>query len=285
MLRLPRMRCSSRRIANKDPHCNSTGTSLWFALLRAYRGEQWAIRWCTKVVVIKLPYASACARTHVRSHPNSELAAKFHCIDDGLRAWIIIIEKSETCVEKGAPFSCTTRALPRNSILKTSNHPAIPVDCAITRQFANGLCSRKEGTGGRKGNGTYAHATTTQLWAAASNSSRLSAISLVSRCGICICATGFYTEPLRYLCNHECVGISPSSPSPSRAVRFNTSCILDGFARTRYPPQGDERLLIGYRCNFLQSCGASCCVAVSLEFDEIIFSCVIQHARRKCSIS
>lgn len=93
-------------------------------------------------------------------------------------------------------------------------------------------------------------------------------LSLISpRCGICICATGFYTEPLRYLCNRECVGIPFPLCLPHTTFQYvvHTRCFCS------HEISASRRLLVEYRCNFPPSYEGSCRVPVSLEFYEIIF--------------
>lgn len=91
------------------------------------------------------------ACTHACSHPNSNSPQSSIVSTMGLRPWIIIIRKTDVRKRELSPLS-TTRALPRNSILKTSNHPTIPW-IVLLHGSLRIACVCKRGGEGRGGRG------------------------------------------------------------------------------------------------------------------------------------
>jgi len=200
------------------------------------------------------------------------LVAKFHCIGGALRARIIIIRKTDD--ERGAPLPSSPRRPSRGPplaarfpSLKTSSSPACrhrggsryyTVVCE-SPAFATGTgrgeegCSceraREWGVRGRSVGSTCAHTRGDTIAAAAAaaagNSSRLSAISLLSRCGICTGATPGLIQLSRYLRNHECAPPSPLPPGRIPTVRFNTLrllCLLAEISAIEERPGCDFRV-------------------------------------------
>lgn len=198
------------------------------------------------------------ARMHVRirnsNSPQSSIVSTM-----GLRPWIIIIRKTDVR-GKGSSHDVLLYDASSSTEFHSENvePPCNPVDCAITRQFAN-LCSQGRGKwgGGRRSRGKREMVGLTHTQRR-HNCERRRVTRVGSRRSPWSLAAGYAFVQQAFMpsrCATYAIMNASVSPSPlfslhpcaSRAVRFNTSGIVDGFARTRYPPQGDERLLVGYK--------------------------------------
>lgn len=164
--------------------------------------------------------------------------------------------------------------------------PCNPVDRAITRQFANRLCSQEgKGGGGGRGKREIVGLTHTQR---RHNCERRRVTRVGSRRSPWSLAAGYAFVQQAFIpgrcATYAIVNASVSLFPPAR-FQYVVH-ILDGFARTRISASRRRAAMVRYRCNFPRNYEGSCCVVVSLEFNEIIFSCAIRHARfvrrRKC---
>lgn len=157
-------------------------------------------------------------------------------------------------MRKGEFRPRTTRPLSRTFILKMSSHPASTASWIVLLRDSLRVCVR-EGEQGKKGDDrTYVRAHAGRHNCERCSGERRRVTRVGSRRSLWSLAAGYafvqqaFIQPLCYLCNRECVGIPAScSPRPCAPVkRFNTLCLLEGFARMSYPPRGDERLLVQF---------------------------------------
>lgn len=150
-------------------------------------------------------------------------------------------------------FVRATRPLPRSSILKMSSHPAT-ASCYYTIVCESSVFVR--GTREKKGDDrTYVRAHVGRHNCERCSDER----RRVTRVGSRRSFSGLSLRDM-HLCNrllyccatYAIVNTSASLRALRAALvkRFNTLCLLEGFARMSYPPRGDES---GYWCNFLRS--------------------------------